>query len=199
MEKRELLRTEIGKCVYATDDPQVLWVEYIGPNAAFHNSMTAFFFEGLAEDEVTCYYVGQLSATESAVVKLNEIPMTITAVNGEGEQVCFAYYRHDERPDVPATRIELVDAGIATGEALERMEDVASHVCEVLGEFFARHNITLGEVDLRFGHLAEHFLVLAGEFTPETMRLYDPETGERLWEGGMENSYDIILERINAQ
>jgi hypothetical protein len=58
----------------------------------------------------------------------------------------------------------------------------------------------LGQIDLRFGHVAEHFIVMCGELTPDTMHLMDPQSGKRLWtgEGGMENAYEIILARMSA-
>lgn len=198
MDKKELLLEEVGKRIYATDEPMIRWVEFVGEYADFCTTMHSFLMKGLADQELTCNFCERLSETEIAVLKVLEIPMTLTVVNG-GEEPAYAYYLHREGGEVPATRDELLD-GTVIEEALLNMEDTGRYVWDVLHGYFANFGITLGQIDLRFGHVAEHFIVLCGDLTPETMHLFDPETGKRLWngEGGMEHAYDIIKARLTA-
>lgn len=194
MEKIELLLEEAGKRMYATDEPLIRWVEFIGDDADFRTTMHSFLMKGLADQEVTCNFCERLSETEIAALKVLEIPMTLTVVSG-GEEPAYAYYLND----APVTRDALLK-GTVIEEALLNMEDTGRYVWDVLHGYFASFNISLGQIDLRFGHVAEHFIVLCGDLTPETMHLIDPATGKRLWngEGGMEHAYDIIKARLTA-
>lgn len=194
MEKKELLLETADKRVYATEEPMVHLVEFLGEQAEFRTTMHSFLMKGLASQEVTCNFGERLSETEFAALKVLEIPMTLTVVEG-GEQPAYAYYMDGK----PVTRDGLLE-GTVIEDALDNMEDTGRYVWDVLHGYFADFGIGLGQIDLRFGHVAEHFIVLCGDLTPETMHLMDPATGKRLWngEGGMENAYDIIKARLTA-
>lgn len=198
MEKKELLLTLPYKRVYATEDALILCEEYLGDHADIRNTMHCFLMQGLSDQEVTCNFLAKVSETEHASLKVLEIPMTLTVVEG-GEEPSYAYYLHKEGGEVPVTRSELLE-GTVIEEALLNMEDTGRYVWDVLHTYFGNYGIGLGQIDLRFGHVAEHFIVMCGELTPDTMHLMDPVSGKRLWtgEGGTENAYEIILARMSA-
>ena len=198
MEKKELLLQTPHKRVYATDEGMIRLVEFTGEYADVRTSMHCFLMKGLSEMEVTCNFIGQTDEAEYAALKVLEIPMTLTVVEG-GETPAYAYYLHTESGEVPVTRHKLLE-GTVIEEALLNMEDTGRYVWDIIYDYFAGFGIALGQIDLRFGHVAEHFIVMCGELTPDTMHLMDPETGKRLWtgEGGMENAYEIILARMSA-
>ena len=198
MEKLELLESLPGKDIYATDEPMLRWVDFTGEYAKFHAAMHSFLMQGLSDQEVTCNFLGKTGDTDHASLKVLEIPMTLTVVEG-GEAPAYAYYLHEEGREVPVTRHELLN-GTVIEEALLNMEDTGRYVWDVLHSYFGNYGIDLGQIDLRFGHVAEHFIVLCGELTPDTMHLMDPQSGKRLCtgEGGMENAYEIILARMGA-
>lgn len=197
MEKKELLLETADKRVYATDEPMLRRVEFVGESAEFRTTMHSFLMKGLASQEVTCNFCERLSETEHAALKVLEIPMTLTVVEG-GDTPAYAYYIERDGSEVPAARSACLDVIIE--DALENMEDTGRYVWDVLHGYFADFGIELGQIDLRFGHVAEHFIILCGDLTPETMHLMDPATGKRLWngEGGMENAYDVIKARLTA-
>ena len=198
MEKRELLYALSDKRVYATEEPLILCEEVIGDHADIRNTMHCYLMQGLADQEVTVNCLGKTGETQRAALKVLEIPFTLTVVSG-GEEPAYAYYLDSEQGSIPVTRQQVLD-GTVIEEALLNMEDTGRYVWEVLHGYFANYGIDLGQIDLRFGHVAEHFIVMCGELTPDTMHLMDPETGKRLWngEGGMENAYEIILARLSA-
>jgi hypothetical protein len=197
MEKRELLRSLPTKLVYATEEPLILCEEVVGEYAEIRNTMHCFLMQGLSDQEVTVNCLGKVSDTERAALKVLEIPFTLTVVSG-GEEPSYAYYLDGENGDMPVTRAQALE-GTVIEEALLNMEDTGRYVWDVLSGYFASHGIELGQIDLRFGHVAEHFIVMCGELTPDTMHLTDPESGKRLWsgEGGMDHAYDIIRERLS--
>ena len=198
MEKRELLRSLPNMLVYATEEPLILCEELVGDYADIRNTMHCFLMQGLSDQEVTVNCLGKVSSTERAALKVLEIPFTLTVVSG-GEEPSYAYYVDGEEGDVPVTRGQLLE-GTVVEEALLNMEDTGRYVWDVLHGYFASYDIDLGQIDLRFGHVAEHFIVMCGELTPDTMHLMDKASGKRLWtgEGGMENAYETIVARISG-
>ena len=198
MEKRELLYALPNKRVYATEEPLILCEEVMGDYAEIRNTMHCFLMQGLSDQEVTVNCLGKTGDTERAALKVLEIPFTLTVVSG-GEVPVYAYCLDGEQGSVPATREQVLE-GTVIEEALLNMEDTGRYVWDVLHDYFAKYGIDLGQIDLRFGHVAEHFIVMCGELTPDTMHLMDPASGKRLWtgEGGMENAYEIILARMSG-
>lgn len=198
MEKKQLLQELPHKRVYATEEPLIRWVEYTGEHAEFHASMSCYLMNGMRENEVNCNFIERLSETEHAELKILEIPMVLTVLDPKVES--YAYYVLDGDKRVPMTRDELLESKVLIRDALNNIEDIGEHVCKLLDEYFEQHNIRLGAVDFTFGHVMEHFIVMGGDLTPDTMCLYDPETGKRLWNGedGMENAYEIIMQRIRG-
>lgn len=198
MEKRELLEELPDRRIYGTEVAMIHWVEMTGEHAQFHNTMHSFLMQGLASEEVSCDFVETLSETEFAAVKTLEIPMTLTVLSG-GEHPTYRYRITTPERTGGVDRAQLIDR-VLIEEALLNIEDTGRYVWDILQEYFAQHQITLGQIDLRFAHLAEHFIVLTGVLTPETMHLLDPETGKRLWDGpgGMEQAYERMMERMGG-
>lgn len=191
MEKRERLEQLQDRNIYATEESMIRWVEFTGENAEFHNAMHCFLMRGLDSEDVSVNFIGQTDAVSYAALKVLEMPLTLTVVHG-GEEPAYAYYMDGK----PSTRAAVLDSFIIE-EALLNMEDTGRYVWDILNEFFGCHDIRLGAVDLTFAHLAEHFIVLCGELTPNTMMLFDPETGKRLW-SGEEGAYELIMQRISG-
>lgn len=198
MEKKELVLEIPGKRVYATEEPMIRRVEFTGEYADVRNAMHCFLGKGFSDAEVTCSFLGQVSETEHDVLKVLEIPMTLTVVHG-GDEPAYAYYLERDGIDIPAGRNAVIGEGVIE-DALLNMEDTGRYVWDMLHSYFAQFDISLGQIDLRFGYAMEHFVVMCGEFTPETMHLTDPATGKRLWngEGGVENAYEVLLKLMGV-
>jgi len=191
MEKLELLESLPGKDIYATDEPMLRWVDFTGEYAKFHAAMHSFLMQGLDSEDVSVNFIARLSDTAHAALKVLEMPMMLTVVHG-GETPAYAYYKNG----VPVERCGVIGDGVIE-EALLNMEDTGRFVWDVLDSYFAAHNISLGQIDLTFGHVAEHFILMCGDLTPDTMHLFDPDTGKRLW-AGEEGAYETLVQRISG-
>ena len=196
MEKKELLLELSDKRVYATDEPLIHRVEFIGEHADVRNAMHSFLMKGFSDAEVTCSFLGQVSAVEHDALKVLEIPMTLVVVHG-GEEPAYAYYLHRDGAEIPVERAAVIGEAVIE-EALLNMEDTGHYVWDMVDNYFAQFGITLGQIDMRFGHVMEHFVVMCGDFTPETIHLFEPESGKRYWNGenGMEQAYEKLLARM---
>ena len=65
--------------------------------------------------------------------------------------------------------------------------------------------MTLVDFKLEFGRLADGTIILADEISPDTCRLWDAKTGEKLDKdrfrrdlGGVEQAYEEIMRRLTA-
>ena len=199
VEKKELVQELPGKRMYATEEPLIRRVEFTGEYADVHNAMHCFLMKGFSDAEVTCNFLGQVSKTEHDAMKVLEIPMTLTVVSG-GEEPAYAYYLHKDGIEIPVDRASVI-GDVVWEDAMLNMEDTGRYVWDLVYNYFAQFNIDLGPIDLRFGHVMEHFVVMCGDFTPETMCLIEPESGKRFWNGenGVGNAYDALLYRMGAK
>ena len=80
---------------------------------------------------------------------------------------------------------------------------MALKVNELLKDYFAKLNVTLVDFKLEFGRLADGTIVLADEISPDTCRLWDEKTHEKLDKdrfrrdlGGVEDAYAEIMKRL---
>ncbi|MFZ2574607.1 MAG: phosphoribosylaminoimidazolesuccinocarboxamide synthase, partial [Trichococcus flocculiformis] len=91
MERKELLYTGKAKKMYATDQENVLWAEYLNQATALNgikkdtiegkgrlnNQITGRIFEYLAEKGIASHYIQELSETEQSVKRVNMFPLEV--------------------------------------------------------------------------------------------------------------------------
>jgi phosphoribosylaminoimidazole-succinocarboxamide synthase len=91
---------------------------------------------------------------------------------------------------------------LATEEEIEKIKGMALKVNQVLSDFFLTKNLKLVDFKLEFGkHKGE--IILADEISPDTCRLWDTETGEKMDKdrfrrdlGGIEEAYQEVMKRL---
>ena len=73
-----------------------------------------------------------------------------------------------------------------------------------LVDFWSESGVTLVDFKLEFGRLPDGTVILADEISPDTCRLWDGATGEKLDKdrfrldlGGVEDAYAEIMRRLN--
>ena len=93
--------------------------------------------------------------------------------------------------------------GLVTYEELDRIYRMTARINEVLKELFARINISLVDFKIEFGRTSDGRIILADEISPDTCRLWDMTTGERLDKdrfrrdlGRVREAYEEILNRL---
>ena len=92
---------------------------------------------------------------------------------------------------------------LATREEIELIKSMTFKVNEVMKQYFDTLNVTLVDFKLEFGKTADGTIVLADEISPDTCRLWDKTTGEKLDKdrfrrdmGGVEEAYQEIMNRV---
>ena len=235
MEKREQLYEGKAKKVYATDDPELLIVSYKDDATAFNglkkgtiagkgvinNKMSNRLMERLEKEGVPTHYVKELNDRETLVKKVSIVPLEVIIRNisagsfakryGVEEGIVFDHptiefsYKNDELGDPLLNTEHALALKLATPEEIEKIRDYSFRVDKFLQEFWKSCGVTLVDFKLEFGRLSDGTIVLADEISPDTCRLWDSKTGEKLDKdrfrrdlGGVEEAYAEIMSRLEA-
>lgn len=210
MEKGALLYEGKAKRVYATNDEQIVWIEYKDSATAFNgekkaeisgkgrlnNEITSIIFEKLKEKGIESHFIKRLSETEQLVKKVTIIPLETVVRNTaagsfssrlgieEGKPlrkpIVEFYYKDDELGDPLITDDHIEELQLASEAEREEIKAKALQVNAVLTELFAELGIRLIDFKLEFGKDASGNIVLADEVSPDTCRLWDAITNAKL-------------------
>lgn len=235
MEKRELLYEGKAKRVYRTDDEQLVWLEYKDAATAFNgekkaqitgkgrlnNEITSLLFSKLAQEGIASHFVKKLSETEQLVKKVEIIPLETVIRNvaagsfskrlgvEEGKLLSKPlvefYYKDDELGDPLLTDDHIEELNLATKEEVAILKEKALQVNDVLKQLFLDLEIRLIDFKLEFGKDADGNILLADEISPDTCRLWDVHTNEKLDKdvfrrnlGNLTDAYEKILSRLGG-
>lgn len=236
MEKKEQLYEGKAKKVFATDDPQLLVVDYKDDATAFNglkkgtiagkgvinNQMSNRLMAMLESEGIPTHFVQELSPRETLVKKVSIVPLEVIVRNiaagsfskryGVEEGVVFDLptiefsYKNDGLGDPLLNTKHALALKLATPEEIKTIEDYAFRINEILKAFWLSCGVTLVDFKLEFGRLADGTIVLADEISPDTCRLWDSKTNEKLDKdrfrrdlGGVEEAYTEIMKRLEAK
>ncbi|GLC78698.1 phosphoribosylaminoimidazolesuccinocarboxamide synthase [Lacrimispora brassicae] len=235
MEKKELLYEGKAKKVYTTEDPDVLIVSYKDDATAFNglkkgtivgkgavnNRMTNFIFQKLEAKGVPTHLVEELNDRETVVRKVEIIPLEVIIRNysagsfakkmGMEEGVKFPCptlefsYKNDDLGDPFINSYYALALELATQEEMDKITEYAFKVNEVLKDYFDGLNIDLIDFKIEFGRYHDQ-VILADEISPDTCRLWDKDTYEKLDKdrfrrdlGGVEDAYEEVFRRLGIR
>ncbi len=235
MEKKELLYEGKAKKVFATLDPQHLIVQYKDDATAFNglkkgtiagkgiinNRMSNQLMAMLETKGIPTHFVKQLSDRETLVRKVSIVPLEVIIRNiaagsfskryGVEEGVVFKAptiefsYKNDALADPLLNVTHALAMGLATEDEIATIRDYSYRINEALQEFWNSCGVILVDFKLEFGRLADGIIVLADEISPDTCRLWDKKTKEKLDKdrfrrdmGGVEDAYAEIMGRLEA-
>ena len=236
MNKGQLLYEGKAKRLYATEDSNILFVEYKDSATAFNgekkeeiagkgvlnNRITTLIFEKLKSNGIESHFVKRISDHEQLVRKVEIIPIELVVRNiaagslanrlglEEGtplkRPIVEYYYKNDDLGDPHITTEHIDVLGIATPEEVQALYDGGLRVNEVLRPMFAEIGVELIDFKLEFGRDAEGNVLLADEISPDTCRLWDAKTKQKLDKdvfrrnlGSLTEVYEIILTRLGGK
>jgi len=226
VEKREMLYEGKAKKVYTTENPDVLVVSYKDDATAFNglkkgtivgkgavnNRMTNFIFKKLEAKGVPTHLVEELNDRETAVKKVeNYSAGSFAKKMGMEEGVKFACptlefsYKNDDLGDPFINDYYALALNLSTQEEIDKITEYAFKVNEVLIEYFDGLNIDLIDFKIEFGRYHGQ-VILADEISPDTCRLWDKDTHEKLDKdrfrrdlGGVEDAYEEVFRRLGIR
>ncbi len=232
MKKLEQLYEGKAKKVFKTDDPKLLIVDYKDDATAFNgekkgqitgkgvinNTMSNIIFQMLAEKGIPTHFVEQLSERETVVKAVKILPLEVIVRNvsagsfakryGVEEGIVFekptfeVSYKNDDLGDPLMCEDHAMALGLATQDQMDLLRKYAFMVNDALKEFFLDKGLKLIDFKIEFG-MAEGEIILADEISPDTCRLWDVKTNEKMDKdrfrrdlGNLEETYREVLERI---
>ncbi len=233
MEKQELLYEGKAKKVYATQDPHLLIVSYkddatafnglkkgtIQGKGAINNQMSNLLMARLEKEGIPTHLVEELNSRETLVKKVSIVPLEVIVRNiaagsfskryGVEEGMVFDApalefsYKNDSLGDPLLNDDHALALGLASREELTLIRTYALAVNRLLRETWRACGITLVDFKVEFGRLEDGTIVLADEISPDTCRLWDASTQEKLDKdrfrrdlGGVEEAYIQVMERL---
>ena len=212
MQKLEQIYEGKAKKVFKTDDPELLIVDYKDDATAFNGLKKGTIVgKGVINNQMTNRLMARM---EKAGVPLEVIVRNISAGSfakryGVEEGIVFDQptiefsYKNDALGDPLLNTYHALALKLATAEEIETIKNYAFAVNEVLKAFWAECGVTLVDFKLEFGKVADGSIVLADEISPDTCRLWDAKTHEKLDKdrfrrdlGGVEDAYAEIMKRL---
>ncbi len=233
MVKGEMMYEGKAKKVYAVqDDDKLCIVDYKDDATAFNglkkgtivgkgvvnNRMSNMLFQLLEKKGVKTHFVKELSDRETLVKRVKIVPLEVIVRNiaagslskklgiAEGtalkSTVLEFCYKNDDLGDPMVNEYHILAAGYATKQDIDTITHMAFQVNEVLLDFFKTINIELVDFKLEFGY-CDGEIILADEISPDTCRLWDINTHEKLDKdrfrrdmGGVEDAYKEVFQRL---
>ena len=235
MEKQTLLYEGKAKKVYATRDPGLLIVSYkddatafngqkkgtIQGKGAINNQMSNLLMAALERQGVPTHLVRELNARETLVKRVSIVPLEVIVRNlsagsfsaryGVEEGIPFDQpvlefsYKNDGLGDPLLNDDHAAALKLAAREELALIREYALKINRLLQKIWADRGIILVDFKVEFGRLADGTIVLADEISPDTCRLWDAQTREKLDKdrfrrdlGGVEEAYRQVMERLSS-
>ena len=236
MEKMEQLYEGKAKKVYSTENPELYIVSYKDDATAFNgekkgtivgkgsinNRMTNMLMQVLEKKGVPTHFVEEINDRETVVKKVSIVPLEVIIRNisagsfakrfGVEEGIVFEEptiefsYKNDELGDPLMNAYHAIALKLATRDEIETIKKMAFTVNDTLKEYFLGLNIKLVDFKIEFGRLSDGTIVLADEISPDTCRLWDKDTNEKLDKdrfrrdlGNVEDAYQEVFKRIGIQ
>ena len=233
MQKLKQIYEGKAKKVYETDDPEFYIVDYKDDATAFNglkkgtivgkgvinNQMSNRLMQMLEKNGIPTHFVQELSQRETLVRKVSIVPLEVIVRNiaagsfskryGVEEGVvldCPTFefsYKNDALGDPLLNTSHALALNLAAPEELTVIRTLALRVNELLRTFWAGCGITLVDFKLEFGRLRNGSIVLADEISPDTCRLWDSGTQEKLDKdrfrqdlGRVEEAYAEVMRRM---
>ena len=233
MEKLEQLYEGKAKKVFKTDDPELLIVDYKDDATAFNgekkgtimgkgvvnNRMTNHVFAQLEKVGVPTHLVKELSDRETLVKKVSIVPLEVIVRNvaagsfskrmgvPEGTKLLCPIlefsYKNEDLGDPFINDDYALALGLATQEEIDTIKAYTRKVNEFLKEYFLNAGMKLIDFKIEFGKTSDGTIILADEISPDTCRLWDVNTNEKLDKdrfrrdmGNVEEAYNEVFKRL---
>lgn len=233
MQKLEQIYEGKAKKVYKTDDPELYIVDYKDDATAFNglkkgtisgkgiinNQMSNRLMQMIERKGVPTHFVKELSERETLVKKVSIVPLEVIVRNiaagsfskryGVDEGVVFDApviefsYKNDALGDPLLNTDHALALKVATRTEIDTIKHYALKVNDILKAFWSECGVTLVDFKLEFGKISDGSIILADEISPDTCRLWDTATGEKLDKdrfrrdlGGVEEAYAEIMQRL---
>ncbi|MBP3482620.1 MAG: phosphoribosylaminoimidazolesuccinocarboxamide synthase [Alistipes sp.] len=235
MKQLEMLYEGKAKQVYETDDKDLIIIHYkdsataynnlkkaqIANKGILNNEISNIIFRKLIDAGVKTHFVEKLNDRDQLCRRVSIIPLEVIVRNiiagsmaqrlgiEEGTKpsntIIDICYKKDELGDPLINDDHAVALGVVTYDELKHIYDMTRKINEVLIALFDKLGITLVDFKIEFGRTSDGEIILADEVSPDTCRLWDKQTNEKLDKdrfrrdlGKVIEAYEEILSRLQT-
>lgn len=232
MERRDKIYEGKAKILYTTDDADKV-IQYFKDDATafnaqkkgtivekgiINNKIASAIFTHLASQGIETHFIKQLSDREMLSKKVSIVPVEVIVRNRAAGSMCRLLglpegqvlacpvlefcYKNDSLGDPLINEHHIRALKIATDAEIKTISDMALRINGLLQQFFLKLNIELIDFKLEFGRYQGR-IILADEISPDTCRLWEVGTGNKLDKdrfrrdlGNIEEAYKEVLRRV---
>lgn len=230
----KLLYEGKAKEVFSTDDPDKLIIKYKNSLTAGNGAKKAdmegkgalncrisnIIFGYLESNGVPTHFVREIDETAIEVKKVEIVPLEVIVRNVAAGSFSKRYgveegsalkcpvleysYKCDELSDPLINDYHIMALGLATREELDEIAAITFRVNELLKAFFDKVGVRLIDFKIELGRYHGK-IILADEISPDSCRLWEKGTDEKLDKdrfrrdmGGVLEAYEKILKKIDC-
>lgn len=223
-----------AKQIYSTDNENELIVYYKDDATAFNgekkasiaskgilnNKICTIIFNELEKQGIKTHLIKTLSDREQLVKKVTILPLEVIVRNITAGSFCKRYgveegivldkpifemsYKNDEFGDPLMNDDHAVALKLATQEEIDYVREQTLKINEIMKEFFLKMDLKLVDFKIEFGKDADGNIILADEISPDSCRLWDVNTNEKLDKdrfrrdlGDLVQGYEEVLSRMS--
>ncbi len=232
MQKVKQIYEGKAKKLFTTENPDLVIQEFKDDATAFdatkrgtimnkgvvNNKLSEKIFLMLAKKGIPTHFVERLNDRDMLVKKVHIVPVEVTIRNvvaggmakllglEEGivlkKPVLEYHYKEDKLHDPLVNEYHLKAIGVSTDKELATIAKYSFKINTELKKFFKSKGLILVDFKLEFGRFKKK-IILADEISPDTCRLWDVKTKEKLDKdrfrrdlGNVEEAYQEVLRRV---
>ncbi len=224
-----------AKKMYSTENPDEVILYYKDEATAFNaqkkgiitdkgilnNKISTIIFDYLKANGIPTHLIETIDERTQRCIKAEIIPLEVivrnvlagstakllgmeegTAIKNPIIEIC---YKKDELGDPMINAYHAMALNLATEKELDTIYKLTAKINELLIDLFKKINIKLVDFKIEFGKDKDGNVVLADEISPDSCRLWDLDTNEKLDKdrfrrdlGGVEEAYQEILKRLQG-
>jgi len=196
--------------------------EVIEGKGVLNNRISEFVFQRLNDIGVPTHFIRRLNMREQLIREVEIIPLEVVVRNvaagslstrlglEEGTQlprsIIEFYYKNDQLNDPMVSEEHITAFGWAAPQEIDDIMALAIRVNDFLTGLFLGIGIKLVDFKVEFGRLYENDMmriVLADEISPDSCRLWDANTNEKMDKdrfrrdmGGLLEAYSEVARRL---
>ena len=230
----ELLYEGKSKQIFKTDNPDNVVVRFKDDTTAFYGikranilnkgrltcDISSMVLGYLNDNGINTHFIERVGADGQLCRVVEHVPVEVIVRNvvagsmaarlglDEGivpENTIFdLVLRRNDLGDPLINDHHAVALGLMSYEEIAQMYEMSAAINRCIVELYAKAGITVVDFKIEFGRDANGALVLADELSPDTCRLWDAETGERMDKdrfrrdlGRVRETYEEVAQRLH--
>ncbi|MDQ0360638.1 phosphoribosylaminoimidazolesuccinocarboxamide synthase [Breznakia pachnodae] len=225
-----------AKQIFETENPEEIIVHYkddatagngekkgtIENKGVLNNKITTLIYKYLMKHGIKTHLIKTINERDQLCRKVDILPLEVIVRNVIAGSAAKAYHI-DEGTEVKEPIFEIcwkddnlgdplindyhaIAFGLATREELDEMYAQVKKINELMIEMWDHMGIRLIDFKVEFGKTSDGEIILADEISPDTCRLWDKETNEKLDKdrfrrdmGNVEEAYEEIFARLEKK